>query len=167
MAGGTRKFTTMLFNPNHESRLDRLTRALEDASVASPRLVGEVIIGACVRLQTLARSGKAPGLEQMIVAGAWTDVALAIIRLELPFWQIRRLINEDGEWHCSLTRHPQLPEALDDMAEARHADLPLALLLAFIEARCCADIASAAAAAGMPRIANQDGGEAINCDSFC
>ena len=167
MAGGTRKFTTMLFNPNHESRLNRLTRALEAASSVSLRLIGEVAAGACVRLRTLAQTGNVAGLEQMIIADAWTDVALTIIRLELPFWQIRRLIHEDGEWHCSLTRHPQLPEALDDMAEGRHADLPLALLLAFVEARRCADIASAAAACRMPRIANRGGGEAIGCDSFC
>jgi hypothetical protein len=46
----------------------------------------------------------------------------------------RRLIYEDGEWHCSLSKQRALPAGLDETAEAGHEILPLAILIAFIEA---------------------------------
>ena len=42
---------------------------------------------------------------------------------------------EDGEWTCSLSKHRQLPDWLDDVAEAHHAMLPLAILAALVGAR--------------------------------
>jgi hypothetical protein len=57
----------------------------------------------------------------LIKIGAWVDIALTLIELELPGWKLRRLIREDGEWFCSLSQQPNLPATLDDMAflEAR------------------------------------------------
>jgi hypothetical protein len=73
-------------------------------------------VDACTRLP----AGKAARIDQLIDAGAWNDAALALIELELPAWKLRRLVYEDGEWLCSLSRQPNLPLALDDTADARH-----------------------------------------------
>jgi len=82
-------------------------------------------------------------LERLIAAGAWTDAALVLIELELPAWSLRRLIREDDEWFCSLSRQPNLPTTLDT-ADAHHDSLPLAILLAFLQARRTAETAPAA-----------------------
>ena len=71
----------------------------------------------------------------MIQSGAWTDAALALIDLELPFWQVRRIAYDNGEWYCALSRERELPDWLDQSIEARHADLSLAILSAFVEAQ--------------------------------
>jgi hypothetical protein len=80
------------------------------------------------------RSGKTARIERLIQSGAWTDVALALIDLELPQWQLRRIAYDEGEWHCALSRERELPDWLDQSVEARHADLALAILSAFVEA---------------------------------
>ena len=71
----------------------------------------------------------------MIQSHAWTDAALALIDLELPQWQLRRVAYDQGEWYCALSRERELPDWLDQSIEARHADLALAILSAFIEAQ--------------------------------
>ena len=73
-------------------------------------------------------------VNRLIEAGAYTDAALALIELELPHWKLRRLVYDDGEWICSLSRQPWLPADFDELAEARHEILPLAVLTAFLEA---------------------------------
>lgn len=74
-------------------------------------------------------------IERLIRSGARIDAALALIALELPQWQIRRIAYDGGEWHCALSRTRELADWLDQSAEARHADLALALLNALIEAQ--------------------------------
>jgi hypothetical protein len=65
-------------------------------------------------------------IERLIDYGAWTDAALALLELELPHWQLRRLVYDDGEWHCALSRQRELPEWLDDRSiESHHADLAM------------------------------------------
>jgi hypothetical protein len=77
-----------------------------------------------------------PRIERLIESGAWTDAALALLELELPQWQLRRLAYDEGEWHCALSRQRELPEWLDDRSvESHHADLSLAILSAFVDAR--------------------------------
>ena len=71
----------------------------------------------------------------MIQLRAWTDAALALIDLELPLWQVRRIAYDEGEWHCALSRERELPDWLDQSIEARHTDLALAILSAFVEAQ--------------------------------
>jgi len=51
----------------------------------------------------------------------------------LPQWQVRRLAYDEGEWYCALSRQRELPDWLDQSIEARHADLALAILGAFVE----------------------------------
>jgi hypothetical protein len=75
---------------------------------------------------------------RLIDAEAWADAALALIELELPLWQVRRIAYDEGEWHCALSRERELPDWLDAAVEARHADLALALLSAFVEVRALA-----------------------------
>jgi hypothetical protein len=82
-------------------------------------------------------------LDRLVEAGAWTDAALVLVELELSAWSLRWLIREDGEWFCSLSRQPNLPATLDVTADAHHDSLPLAILLAFLQARRMAEIASA------------------------
>jgi hypothetical protein len=53
----------------------------------------------------------------------------------MPHWKIRRLVFEGGEWLCSLSRRSSAPIQFDEMAEARHAVLSLAVLRALVEAR--------------------------------
>ena len=74
-------------------------------------------------------------IERLIESQAWTDAALALIDLELPQWQVRRLAYDDGEWYCALSRQRELPDWLDQSIETRHADLALAILSAFVEAQ--------------------------------
>jgi hypothetical protein len=85
--------------------------------------------------QAEATPDRVERILQFAAAGAWTDAALALIELEQPEWKLRRLVHEDGEWICSLTRRPDLPIELDDVAEARNALLTLAILDALQGAR--------------------------------
>jgi hypothetical protein len=79
--------------------------------------------------------GNAERIEGLIRSEAWTDAALALIDLELPQWRLRRIAYDEGEWHCALSRQRELPEWLDQSIDARHADLPLAILSAFVDVR--------------------------------
>jgi hypothetical protein len=125
----------MWSHPETADRLSLLTDQLRSAQAVTPDLISHVIDGACVRLPALARTEKAARLNRLIEAGAWTETALALIELELPQWQLRRLVHDDGEWLCSLSRQPNLPVELDDTVDARHETLPLALLSAFLETK--------------------------------
>ena len=75
---------------------------------------------------------------RLIQSQAWTDAALALIELELPLWQVRRIAYDEGEWYCALSRDRELPDWLDRSIEAHHADLSLAILSAFVDARLAA-----------------------------
>jgi hypothetical protein len=78
--------------------------------------------------------GKTITLDRVIEAGAWTDAAITLIGFELPNWSVRRLVCEDGEWVCSLSRQPNLSIFLDELAEGSHAVLALVVLRAFVAA---------------------------------
>src|SRR5262249_55356361 len=72
-------------------------------------------------------------VTRLIEAGAFHDAILALQELELPQWKLRRVIYDDGEWHCSFSKQLGMPAELDEMAEAVHEVLPLAMLSAFLE----------------------------------
>jgi hypothetical protein len=74
-------------------------------------------------------------IERLVANGAWTDSALALVELELPDWQLRRLERDDGEWFCTLSRHLGAPIEFDDNVDGRDALLPLAILQALLEAK--------------------------------
>jgi hypothetical protein len=152
----------MLFNPTNEDRLDGLTEQLRLAPTPTSELISDVIVGA---FSVLKRTGKAALIDRLIGSGAWTDAALALVEIELPAWKFRRLVLEDGEWLCSLSRQPNLPAEFDDSADARHEVLPLAILGALVEAR---RKTGAARMTSTPTVrqARPTSGYAVCCESF-
>jgi hypothetical protein len=114
--------------------LDALDNALRNAQGPSLDLLSEIIASACTRIPAFAWAEQLTRVIRLAEIGAWTEVTFALIKLELPLWQVRRLAFENGEWLCSLSRQPNLPMALDDCAEGSHEVLPLATLRAFVEA---------------------------------
>ena len=112
-----------------------LSDRLHEADAVTSELIADVIDLACRRFPSGGQTAKTAQIEQLIDAHAWTDVALALIDLELPLWQVRRLAYDEGEWHCALSRERELPDWLDQSVETRHADLSLAILSAFVEAQ--------------------------------
>ena len=123
----------MPLNLRHQPLRDVRERALR-AKAATPQLVLDVLTAAGVDGATPA----AHRVRRLVAAQGWTDAALALVEHVLPRWTIARIIFDEGEWHCALTKHWQVPDWLDDAIETRHDALPLAILAAFIEA-CEAD----------------------------
>ena len=112
-----------------------LNDRIRDANAATAELVTEVIGETCRRFPSLGQTEKTARIERLIQSGAWTDTALALIDLELPQWQVRRIAYDDGEWYCALSRERELPDWLDQSIESHHADLALAVLSAFVDAQ--------------------------------
>lgn len=109
---------------------------LQLSDVPTSEIVAEVVATACPRVQSLNQSGAtASTLSRLIHCSAWTDLAIALLAVEHPGWKLRRAIYEDGAWFCSLSKHPEIPVDLDDTVDAHHGSLPLAILIAFVEAR--------------------------------
>ena len=154
----------MAFAADYAVLFDRLDDELRVAAAPGPDLFAKIIAGACTRLPALNKSSKAAAVDRLIDAGAWTDAAFALIELELPAWKVRRLVCEDGEWFCCLSRQPGLPATLDDPADASHELLPLAILLAFLQARRMTGITPESRAL-VPAI-QAAGIEMICCDNF-
>jgi hypothetical protein len=123
----------MLFDPKHEQYLGRLEAELHRARALTPELMSDVIAEGCIRFAPHEGPAKRK-IERLIGPGAWTDATLALIAFELPQWKLRRILYEHGEWHCSLSKQPQLPMGLDEIAEGSHESLPLAILIALLQA---------------------------------
>src|ERR1700675_3132620 len=112
-----------------------LDERLRDAQAVTSELIAEIIGETCRRFPAAGQTGKNARIERLIGSGACTDAALSLIDLELPLWQVRRIAYDEGEWYCALSRERELPDWLDSSIEARHADLALAVLGAFVEAQ--------------------------------
>jgi hypothetical protein len=112
-----------------------LSDRLRGAPVVTATLMQEIIGNACRRFPSSASTEKTARIERLIAAAAWTEAALALIDLELPQWQLRRIAYDSGEWYCALSRERELPDWLDQSIEARHPDLALAILSAFVDAQ--------------------------------
>jgi hypothetical protein len=151
----------MLFVPKHD--LNTLEANLRGAQAITAELMFGVMTQACVRCAAMSRAAQTR-VNQLIEAGAWTDAALALLELELPQWKLRRLVQEDGEWLCTLSKQPQLPLGLDEVSEATHEVLPLAILIALLHAR-CAPSPDAASSTAVP-VVRPTAGYALNCDNF-
>src|ERR1700682_5685310 len=108
---------------------------LRDAPEVTAELMSEILAETRRRFPSAGRKRNTARIEHLIRSEAWTDAALALIDLELPQWQVRRIAYDQGEWHCALSRQRELPEWLDQSIETHHADLPLAILSAFVDAR--------------------------------
>ena len=120
--------------PRHADPAD-LSDRLGNATTVTPKLMSDLVAGVCRRFPSFGQPEKTTRIRELIQFRAWTDAALALIDLELPFWQARRIAYDEGEWYCALSRERELPDWLDRSVEARHPDLALAILSAFIEAQ--------------------------------
>jgi hypothetical protein len=142
-----------------------LSDRLRDAHAVTAELISEVVGAACRRFPSIGQTEKTARIERLIGSGAWTDAALALIDLELPYWQVRRIAYDEGEWYCALSRERELPDWLDQSIEARHADLPLAILSAFVEAQA---IAAPSSRTSVPAVSREAGAlyEPVLTDNF-
>src|SRR5713101_5100676 len=142
-----------------------LDHRLRDAHAVTSELISEVIGETCRRFPSVGQSEKTERIERLIGSGAWTDAALALIDLELPLWQVRRIAYDGGEWYCALSRERELPDWLDRSIEARHADLPLAILSAFVDAQQISAPSRRTSVPAVPRDANPLY-DPVCCDNF-
>jgi hypothetical protein len=140
----------MLLLSQHHDPGELLDR-LRDARAVTVELMSEVIGEACRRFPSAGQNEKTARIERLIGSGAWTDAGLALIDLELPLWQVRRVAYDEGEWYCALSRQRELPEWLDSSIEGHHADLSLAILSAFVEAQRVAAPQSKPSVPAVPR----------------
>ena len=115
----------------------RTTQA-QDRAVGLHEVVG-IINRRCRALQPAGAAAIAAQINRLLEAGAWSDAALALIKLEAPEWTVRRLELDDGEWFCALSRHPTMPAIFDDMVEAHDRLMPAAIVAALAEARAIDD----------------------------
>lgn len=108
------------------------------------------------------------GLKRLIAARAWNDAALALLALQLPDWQLRRLAYDAGEWHCALSRARAMPEWLDETTETHHPNMALAILGALVAA--AADSAADGAASRLTAVRSSHPDEArfepMLCEHF-
>jgi hypothetical protein len=144
--------------------LSELQERIRRAQTLTPALAAEVIARACPRLQARRPTAKAR-IVRLIESGAFADAMLALLALELPQWKLRRLVCEDEEWHCAMSKQLWLPAELDDMAEAQHQSLPLAILGAFLEAKRQSCTASEGHRQSVPPV-RLTRGYALCCDDF-
>jgi len=154
----------MLFHSNDEQHLRELQEQIRRARTITPELMAEVLARARLRLQVQHGTARAR-VASLIESGALADATLAVLALELPQWKLRRLIYEEGEWHCSLSKHIGVPAHLDELAEASHENLPLAILSAFVEARRDSLTAAESRPQSVPLLRPTEG-YAICCDNF-
>src|ERR1700739_2510367 len=103
-----------------------LVERLRTAPAASPALVREAIDKVCRRFSSLARRERTARVE-LLICDALTDAALALIELEQPQRQLRRIGYDGGQWHCALSREGELPDWLDPWGEGAHAGAAVAL----------------------------------------
>jgi hypothetical protein len=136
----------MLFVPKHDP--SRLEANLRGAQAITAELMLDVMTQACVRFAAQSRAAQTR-VNQLIEAGAWTDAALALLELELPQWKVRRLVQENGEWLCTLSKQPQLP---------------LAIVIALLQARCAVTVGATSSTA-VPAV-RPSAGHAVSCDNF-
>jgi hypothetical protein len=127
---------------------------LRDAYGVTAEFLSDIISETCRRFPSTEGSAKAACVERLIQSQAWTDAALALIDLELPQWQVRRLAYDEGEWYCALSRQRELPDWLDQSIETHHADMALAILSAFVEAQRISAPSSRASVPSAPRRAD-------------
>jgi hypothetical protein len=135
--------------------LNQLDARLCSAPELTVEMLSDLVAICCPRFALLQNTQRAARAERMIEQGAWTDAALALLALELPQWQLRRLVYDDGEWHCALSRQREMPEWLDQSIEANHADLPIAILRAFVSVRQISAPSTRSSVPAAPRAASE------------
>jgi hypothetical protein len=152
----------MLLVPRNGEPLEQLEKRIGLAAAPSLSLM-DAIVAECPRFNVLKQTGKVRQFDAWCESGAWLEAALSLLAGELPKWSLRRLVNDSGFWFCSLSRSPNMPLEFDDMVEASHEDMALAVLLALVEAR-----RNAFVAAPVARTSSDigDGSYRMCCDNF-
>jgi hypothetical protein len=107
---------------------------IHDVAKATTALFRETIAATCRRFPSIGQRAKTARIERLLGADALVEAALALIDLELPQWQVRRIAYDGGEWYCALSRERELPDWLDQSVDGHHQDLALAILAALVEA---------------------------------
>jgi len=138
---------------------------LHDAPFSTAVLLREVMGIASRRSPRPGQAGRVARIERLIRAKAWTEAALALIELELPQWQLRRIAYDGGEWHCALSRQRELPDWLDQSSEASHPDLALAILCALVATKDVSDSPNGPSVPSTPRKL-EPGYVPVFCDNF-
>jgi len=110
-----------------------LSERIHNAPAATTTLFRDIIEATCRRFSLPGQKAKSARIERLLGAGGFVEAALALIDLELPQWQLRRIAYDGGEWYCALSRERELPDWLDQSIEGRHHDLTLSILAAFVE----------------------------------
>jgi hypothetical protein len=156
----------MFSRPGLDDRLDQMRDQLSRAQLITRDLMSKCV-AACIRINTPRIATKAARINQLIELEAWTEAALALVELELPQWKLRRLVCDEGAWLCSLSKQWNLPAWLSDCVETRHESLPLAILIALIEARQCGE-PSSRVAGSVPQcgLEASSPAEIMCCDNF-
>lgn len=142
-----------------------LSDRLRNAQCMTGPLMLEILDKACRRIPSLRQSERTSRLIRLIDAEAWTDAALALLELELPLWQVRRIAYDEGEWHCALSRERELPDWLDAAVEGCHGDFATALLSAFVEVQAPAVEVSRPSVPSVRRAPNSLY-EPVTCENF-
>jgi hypothetical protein len=141
------------------------TERTRDIPKATTALFRKTIEATCRRFPSLGETAKTARIERLLGADALAEAALALIDLELPQWQVRRIAYDGGEWYCALSRDRELPDWLDRSVQAHHQDLALAILVAFVEAQAATAPLSQASVPTSRREANLLY-VATSCDNF-
>lgn len=118
--------------PRGAQLLDNIRRS----TAVTSDLMSEFMAIACERVATLNKASMpATRIDTLMEDSAWLEAAFAIAKIELPGWTLRRLIQDDGIWLCSLSRQPLLPIELDETVEETHECMTLAILAAVLQAQ--------------------------------
>ena len=141
-----------LFREHHDPL--EIGDRLRSAHAVTTGLMSDLVAATCRRYPSIGQAAKTARIERLIGSQAWTDAALALIDLELPQWQVRRIAYDEGEWYCALSRERELPDWLDRSIEARHGDLPLAILSAYLDAQRTGGSSQRTSVPPVPRDAN-------------
>jgi hypothetical protein len=165
LSGPLPRGRVVAFTAEHVALLDRLDEELRLAREPAHAHFTRLKTSACPRLLALGKSAAVDRLERLVAEAAWTEAAIDLIELEIPRWTLRRVVHENCEWHCSLSRQPNSSLELDDMAQASHEVLPLAVLRAFFAAR-TRDVVAPHAISAVPHIRLASDSFVHCCDNY-
>ncbi len=155
----------MLYHSSRTKRLIAIANRLRDANGLTDDLITTIVTEA-YRDDENGPDDIPTQMQKLISAEAWTDAGLALIVNKLPKWKLRRLVYDEGQWHCALSLKPDFPEWLDDAVETSHWNLSLAILSAFVEAlRQLPEAPKATRTPTVPRV-RVERDETIFCENF-
>lgn len=100
----------------------------------SPHLLDQLLLAICPRACAIERTSQLRHLRRLAADGAGVDTALALLALELPFWHLRRLVEDGGVWHCRLARTTSPVDIVGDIADGWHEVPELAIMAALVDA---------------------------------